>query len=296
MTAHPELREVFDAAGIDGYFHAVDLAGGGEVAHHADEPVVTASTFKLPILVELCRRADAGELALTDRVTIPVEGRADGPTGLSAMRDPITISWRDLSYLMMSVSDNAATDVIAERVGLERVEAAMSELGLVRTRLPLDCRGIYAQMYDDLGVTSAAELPATITPEQLPSMASLDPERTCSTTPRDMTTLLAAVWHDAAASPRSCRLMREILAAQVWPHRLASGFPEDAITTAGKTGTLPSRRNEIGVVTWDDGATYAVAVFTVEPEAPWKRPATDAAIGRAARVAIDLLRGAIGTQ
>ncbi len=51
------------------------------------------------------------------------------------------------------------------------------------------------------------------------------------------------------------------MAQQIWPHRLSSGFPP-GVRIAAKTGTLPTWRNEAGVVTYPDGRQHAVAVFT----------------------------------
>jgi beta-lactamase class A len=76
----------------------------------------------------------------------------------------------------------------------------------------------------------------------------------------------------------------------VWPHRLASGFPEDDVRTGGKTGTIITWRNEVGVATYADGSRYAIATFTRSHQARMKHPAADAAIGAAARLAVDALR------
>ncbi|MYZ41175.1 serine hydrolase, partial [Streptomyces sp. SID4917] len=73
--------------------------------------------------------------------------------------------------------------------------------------------------------------------------------------------LLGLVWRDEAAPAAACADVRRWLEFQVWPHRLRSGFP-DGVKVSGKTGTLPSVRNEIGVVEYPDGGRYAVAVFT----------------------------------
>jgi beta-lactamase class A len=125
-------------------------------------------------------------------------------------------------------------------------------------------------------------------PRRLARLSVRDPARTNAGTAREMTSLLAALWADRAASPEACAAIRRLLRLQVWPHRLASGFPEDAV--AGKTGTLPGIRNEAGVVTYPDGARYAVAVFTREASLQSVRPAVDASIGTAARLAIEHLR------
>lgn len=290
MTAEDELQQAFADAGVTGAVHAVDIDSGAEVGHRADEPSVLASVFKVPVLVALLRAADEGVLDLAEQVTVPVEGRAPGPTGLSVMADPVTMSWRDLARSMIVVSDNAATDVVLERVGIAGVNAALQDLGITSTRIEVDCRGLFATVLEDTGVASLDALPAQPTSAELATWRAMRPLETNSATPRDMTSLLSLLWTDKAASPEGCELGRQVLLQQVWPHRLASGFPEDDVTTGGKTGTLPSLRNEVGVVLWPDGRRFAVAVFTRADATTAKNPAADAAIGRAARIAVDALR------
>ena len=280
---------IFNSAGVEGYVHARDLRSGREIGHNADTPVVTASVFKVPVLVELCRQADAGLIDLSAAVEVPVADRAPGPTGLSVMLDPITLSWRDLALSMMVVSDNAATDFICARVGLDQVNAAMRSLDLPGTVVDADCRTLFAQMAQDAGVKSTAELPSKPDAAMLARQRALHAPSTNRTTPREISRLFELIWTDRAASAASCAQMRRILSAQVWPHRLASGFPEDHIKTAGKTGTLVLVRNEAGVVSYPDGRHIAVSVFTRSQEYRAKHPAQDAAIGKAARLAVDLL-------
>ncbi len=156
-----DLGEVFAAAGVTAAFHALDLATGREVAHRADDAAVSASVFKLPVLVELCRQDAEGELDATAPVDVPVGGRAPGPNGLSVMQDAMTASLRDLAWLMMGISDNGATDVICARVGLEQVRTGLTRLGLTQTRVGGDCRDLFRTLAEDLGVDSLEDLPLT---------------------------------------------------------------------------------------------------------------------------------------
>ena len=291
MTAE-RLQSLFETAGVDGYLHAVEVRSGREVGYEPDTPVVAASTFKLPVLVGLFRQADAGQIDLTEQVAVPVEGRAPGPTGLSVLLDPVRVSWRDLAQLMMAVSDNAATDVICERIGLDSVNRTMRELGLTDTVIEDDCRGIFRTLAEDAGVASLTDVPMVPPPGLLTELRALKPATTDRTTPRDMTRLLRLIYTDAAASRESCEQMRRILLNQVWPHRLAAGFPEDDVFTAGKTGTLFVWRNEVGAVGYPDGSLFAVAVYTRARQPRIKDPRADAVIGAAARAAVDALRGA----
>lgn len=285
------FEDIFKAAAVEGFVHAKELSTGREVGHMPDTPVVAASVFKVPVLVELFRQSDAGLIDLTETVTVPVANRAPGPTGLSVMLDPVNLSWRDLALSMMVVSDNAATDAICAKVGLDKVNKTMLALDLPGTAVDFDCRGLFAQMAEDAGVSSPADLPPKPTMAQINTLRVLNPLATNRTTAREISQLLEMIWNDSAASPESCAHMRRILSAQVWPHRLASGFPEDNINTAGKTGTLVIVRNEVGMVSFTGGRNIAVSVFTRSHDYRIKHPAQDAAIGRAARLAVELLGG-----
>ena len=286
------LRDVFAEAEVDGYLVARDLRTGRTVAHAGEEQVVLASVFKIAILVELYRQHDSGELDVTEPVTVPLEGRTEGGTGLSVMCDPVTMSWRDLGSLMMAVSDNAATDVICERVGVDRVNRSLRSFGLTHTVVLGSCKQLFDSVREDLGLEPDASVESVdlTDPAVLGRLRAVDPSAGTRSTPLEVADLLARIWSDEVASAEACSEMRRVLGQQVWPHRLAAGFPEDDVTTSGKTGTLPPWRNEAGVVEYPDGAKYAVATFTRSRRLALTHPAADAAIGRSSRLAVDFLR------
>lgn len=287
-----DLAQSFEDAGVDGFFQAVDLSNGNSVGHQEKEFVIPASVKKLPVLLELFRQHDAKEIDATTPVRIPVQNRTTGPFGISVMVDPITMSLRDLAWLMMGISDNAATDVICDFVGLDNVNATLSSLGIVDTVISEDCRSLFANMLTDAGLASYDDLVEPITWELCMRVSALDPQRAATrTTPQDITTLLRLIWNDEAATSAACADVRRILGLQVWPHRLAAGFSDlDDVTTSGKTGTLPGIRNEVGVVEYPDGGQYAIACFTRSTRLAKKDPQADAVIGRTARLAVDALR------
>ncbi|MEW9547126.1 serine hydrolase [Nonomuraea sp. NPDC050783] len=281
----PDFAAVFRAAGVAGWIHATDLDTGREVGHGSDEPLPTASMFKVALLVELCRQADAGLLDPAERVTVTAADRSPGPTGIAVMLDDVTISLRDLAYLMIAVSDNASADVLLRRVGRDAVNATMRAHGLAATRVRLSARETDATMVEDAGHGWPY-----LDLEDVARMRALDPARGNASTPREMTRLFAMVWRDEIASPASCAWMRELFTMQVWPHRLASGFPYDDVAVGGKTGTLPTLRAESGVVEYPDGGRYAVSVFTRSFATALNQPRADAVIGTAAHMAVDHLR------
>ncbi|MCG5218475.1 serine hydrolase [Streptosporangium sp. KLBMP 9127] len=284
MTAF-DLGGLFRAAGVTGRLHALDIDSGTEVGFGSDEPVPTASVFKLPLLVEVGRQADAGRLDPAERVTVSPADRVFGPTGISAMRDEVTISLRDLAYLMIAVSDNSSADALVAKVGLDAVNAMLAGFGLVQTRVTQDCRQILATMREDTGGESSVT-----DPDMIARLRVLDPALANRSTPRETARLLGMIWRDEAAGAESCAWMRGLLGLQVWPHRLASGFPYDDVSVSGKTGTLPTLRAEAGVVEYPDGGRYAVAVFTRSFSTAMNQPRADAVIGTAARMAVDHLR------
>lgn len=288
-----QLNSVFRAAGARGYVHArrVDDVNA-EVGLDADTPVVTASVFKIPVMLEVARQVAAGELSATERVVVPASRRTAGPTGLSVMLDDVEVSLRDLAFMMMSVSDNTATDVVMQRVGVDRIAATLASLGLRETVVAQDCRQLLAELAGDLGIDVTADdevVFADLDPAKVAAARALNARQTNRTTPREMTKLLSLIWSDGAGPAEACAEVRRIMALQVWPHRLSSGFA-DGVAVAAKTGTLPGIRNEAGVVTYPDGGRYAVAVFTVADSLAAQQPAIDASIGQAARVAVDALR------
>ncbi|MFF3643532.1 serine hydrolase [Streptomyces sp. NPDC002564] len=281
------LRKAFAEAGVTGRLHALDIDSGADLDDGADRPVVTASVHKLCLLVALHRQAADGALDLTEQTECPAAGRTPGPTGLAAMLDPVRMSLRDLAFLMMTVSDNTAADVLLARVGLDAVNATTAALGLDRTHARHTFGELLATVRQDAGPGGARAL---VDPHVIGRLRALDPARTNHSTPRDMTRLLRALWRDEACTPEHGAAIRRLLGLQVWPHRMASGFPFDDVHVAGKTGSLPTLRNEVGVIEYPDGGRYAVAVFTRAASPAALLPAADAVIGTAARIAVDALR------
>ncbi|MEQ0564315.1 serine hydrolase [Amycolatopsis sp. NEAU-NG30] len=264
------LEEIFAAAGVRGFLHARRLGSADAIGVDADAPVVLASVVKVPLALEFARQVTAGQLDPTDRVRASAADRLGG-TGSAGFADDAEYSLRDAALLALSVSDNTAADLLFDRVGVENVRSLLAELGLTRTSVLGPPRELLRTIIEDTGAGRP--------------LRALDPLRTSSTTPREMTTLLSAMWHDPGPGAQVLAWM----AAQVSWHRLAAGFPPE-VAVAGKTGTMPGIRNEIGVATYPDGDAYAIAVFTVGGAETLRRPDIDRAIGDAARAAVDQLR------
>ncbi|MEU8797957.1 serine hydrolase [Spirillospora sp. NPDC048819] len=285
------IEAEFHSAGVTGFLHVTDMDTGREVAVRADDPVVLASVFKVPLLVTFHRQAAEGLLDPAEPVTLRPQDRTAGPTGISAMQDEVRMSLRDLTLLMITVSDNAAADAVLDRVGRDAVNATAAALGLRDTVVEVSGRELHETLLADAGADTFADVWTRLDePGVAARLRALDPLRTSRSTPRDMTRLLSMIWRDEAAPPDGCAAMRRLFGLQVWPHRLSSGFPYDDVVVSGKTGTLPTLRNEVGAVEYPDGGRYAVAVFTRSLLPIAVLPHADAVIGTAARMAVESLR------
>ena len=108
---------------------ARNLASGAEVHVAADELFPMASCFKVPVMVEVMRQVDAGALRLDDRLTLTEADKSPGST-LIHCHEGLRPSVRDLLYLMITLSDNTATDMLWRLVGLGSVNDTMRSLGL----------------------------------------------------------------------------------------------------------------------------------------------------------------------
>lgn len=291
MGLQQTVERIESETGLRAHVHAQRL-GGEEVGIRADDAVVAASVFKVPVLVEACRQVAAGDIDATRRIDLaPGDFPVMGSTGIAVFSDPVSLSFRDLCLSMMTVSDNRATDVVMDIVGLDRINAMLAELGLTRTHLEGDCAALFASIDEDLGLGAGVEFDLlALGPEALQGTRALTPERTNRTTPRETSQLFARLWSDDGIDPAACAEARRILGLQVWPHRLRSGFPDDTVLVSGKTGTLPFVRNEAAVVEYADGAVYAVSVFLRTPFSGTFTPRMDAAIGEIAAAAVDELR------
>jgi beta-lactamase class A len=301
-TAIDAIGRLFAEAACDGFVHVRALADGAEIALGADQPVVMASTFKVFIALEVQAQASAGLLDLSAQIEISSAAHTYGSTGVSAMKYPVRLSLHDLCTLMLAVSDNAATDLLIARAGLENVRARAAACGCRETVIVSDLKDSFDDFAREMDFAKYADLfaaqngaggqaaKARATDQAKIDRARLiDPRQTSRTTPRDMTAFMASVWADRGAPAEACAWLREALHNQV--ARRMEGAVPDGGRLAAKSGSFLGRvRNEVGVITYPDNAAYAFAVFT-RAHAPWVGTAAiNAAMAQTVKRAIDALR------
>ncbi|MBI1738661.1 MAG: serine hydrolase [Acidobacteria bacterium] len=189
-----------------------DLGTGETFFANADTVFPQASSIKIPILLELFRQAQTGTLKLF----------SDGGSALSL---------RDLAVLMIVLSDNTATNLLIDRVGMQNVNDNLRRLGLSQTRLQRIMRDVDAQRAS----------------------------RENLSTPREMVTLLEMLDAGKALDPKHTQAVLEILKySKSTP--LRRGLP-DNVPLASKTGGMGGVSCESGIV-YLAGKPYAISVMT----------------------------------
>lgn len=138
VRAKTETRLQEIAAGTRGALGlvAVDLTSGERFAVHEDLVFPQGSAIKIPILMEVYKQAGEGKFKLSDLEWVRKEHQVGGSGVLKELGDATSeLSIRDLAVLMILVSDNTATNMLIDLVGMEQINATLASLGLRHTRV-----------------------------------------------------------------------------------------------------------------------------------------------------------------
>jgi len=261
-----ELTPVIEAHAGDVGVYIRHLETGEQFAWRAETVQPTASLIKLPVMVTAYRLADRGELDLSKQITLTEADKVPGSGILTDHLTPgLTLSVRDTIRLMIRYSDNTATNLVVDQVGLPSTATTMESLGFPQTRLN-------SKVYR--GDTS-------ISPEQS-RLYGLG-----STTAREMVDLLEQIHKGTVASEVSCKAMIEHLLACDDKDMLVRELPRGT-KVAHKSGAVSNSRCDAGIVIGPKGP-FAICVLTTEnKDRSWNDDnAAQVLIGRIARTAFD---------
>ena len=142
---------------------ARNLTTGETLFINERELLPPLSAIKLAIMSELFFRIDQGEMELGDRMTVEASDLRGGTGVLRDLDTPLSLTVKDVCMLMMTVSDNSATWMLAHRLGHENVNRRMRSLGLKEIELRVDLspemfKEIEGSDIDAVAVSSAADL------------------------------------------------------------------------------------------------------------------------------------------
>jgi beta-lactamase class A len=209
-----------------------DLNTGDQYFLRESEVFAQASSIKIAVLAELYLQAQQGKLKLTDLYTVQSSDLVPDSDIMGELTPGVTrVTLRDLAIMMVAVSDNSATNVLIDRVGMENVNAMLDSLDLAHTRL--------RRKMMDLDAAKRG--------------------RENISTPREMMMLLAAINRGKLLNQESTADFFKVLATNK-----DSWIPRDLpaeVKIANKPGSLEGVRNDSGIV-FVEGRPYVICVMT----------------------------------
>ncbi|MQA05262.1 MAG: serine hydrolase [Streptosporangiales bacterium] len=299
VASAPELLPLAESTALDwerlgvhGHLLARNVDTGEQLGFDVETPVPLASVAKVPLALAVLERIATGALDAARQITVDPAGSSLGPTGIAAFRYPVTVAVGDLLHQMLSVSDNAAADVLLDLVGVDGMQQSLRSWGCqgIRFRHPMQ------RMYEcaagaagnDFGLAMELAIQSDSTGQH--AIETLDPDRGNVAGADGLVDLLQRVWLDQVAVPEATAELRRLMSLQVFTHRLAADLRTDTVRVSGKTGTFLHLRHEIGVVEAETGDRVAVAALTRSTRRAKVAHDIDLAIGAAARTAFEALR------
>jgi beta-lactamase class A len=219
MPTWTQLEKAVAETPFDAGVSAMTL-DGARFGHRADEQWSAASVIKIPIMIEIFHQIDAGKRSLDDIYTLKKDDRTPGSGVLLEMHEGLNLSLYDLLYLMMSISDNTATNLLIDFAGIENINEHLRGWGMTGTVLNRKMQGKPAE---------PGQKENYIVPDECNEM-------------------IRKIITGEAASPQSCETMTDILTTQQNKRRIARPLTADHehIEWGSKTGTIKGVCNDCG--------------------------------------------------
>lgn len=222
-----------------------DLETGTSFEYNADRIFHAASTMKVPVMIEIFRRAEAGRFSLDDSLvvtnqfhsivdgsayTLEVEDDSDAAV-YTRIGQKVSVRW--LVERMIAVSSNLAANILIDLVGADSVQSTIDQLGVTRMKV---YRGVEDLKAFDLGLNNTA-------------------------TAGDLAVLLHAIVEGRAASAEADVEMMDILLRQEFDDMIPAGLPPE-VAVAHKTGTITEIHHDAAVVYPPDRYPYVLVILT----------------------------------
>lgn len=209
-----------------------DLKTGDHFFLHEGEVFAQASSIKITVLANLYLQAQQGKLKLTEVYTVNAADLVADSDIMNGLTPGVTrVTLRDLATMMVAVSDNAAANVLIDRLGIENVNAMLDSLGLTHTRLQ----------------------------RKMMDLEAAKRGRENISTPKEMMTLLDAIYHGKLLNKESTADFFQLLSTNKKSF-IPRDLPPD-LKVANKPGELEAVRNDSGIV-FVEGRPYVICVMT----------------------------------
>jgi beta-lactamase class A len=271
LYAEPELKGLEEKLGpaIIAYpgtvaVSVIDLESEASFHHNRDELYQAESTIKIPIMVTAYEQAVNRKLDLSTRITYHSSHKVSGSGVLQFFNDGAVLTLEDAVTLMISVSDNIATNMVLDHVSIEDVNTFMRELGLKNTTL---CRKVKNR--------------SKIFHPEIEARFGLG-----AATAGDMALIMKKIAAYEVCSPAVCDAMITLLSRQFYDDRIPKYISEEADLVAHKTGTGLYCQHDVGLVR-DGDFGYAIAIMIKAEPGKYNRLGTTELIAEISRIVYD---------
>ena len=222
--------------------YARNLDSGSAIGIREGEPVRTASTIKVAIMMAVFDAVARGQAKWTDPLTVTAAEKVSGSGILeSEFSDGVQLPIRDVMHLMMVLSDNTATNMLLERFTADAVNAYLDKLDIKTTRSMRKILGTGPPA----GLSAAGKLPEN----QKYGLGV--------STPLDMVTILEKLQHGDIVSPDASREMLAVMKRCQDSTGIRRKLRD--VPIANKVGALDALRSDVGIV-YSKGGAVAVAI------------------------------------
>lgn len=277
----------------------IHLETGREVFVNGSEPFPMASTFKVPVAVQLLALVDKGAVRLDSMIALKASDLHPGSGTLTELFDDpgVSLSLRNLLELTLLISDNSATDIVLRVAGgAPAVNTRLRSLGV--QGISVD-RPTIQLIADVVGVSSLppeaewsparfAQLAGAVTDSaRKAARQTFSTDRRDTATPEGMARLLAKVWRKEALSADRTALLLDIMYRSTTGAARIKGMLPPDIRVAHKTGTLNvGVASDVGIIQLPGGKNHVVAAVFVK-ESKLDTAAQERAIAQVSRAIYD---------
>jgi len=238
----------------------------------ADLPMNTLSVIKIPVMVQAFRDDASGRLDLDERYVVTLDDMRRGSGLLQTFAPGLEPTLRGLVTQMIVTSDNTATDMVIDAVGMERVNTLLAQEGYEQTRLKLTTGDLFREVWVRSDPASASMSDREVFEQGFPSNEDADEQSfelegdstvwLGRTTAREMGRLLEQIVNGELADEAASRDMIGILRGQLYASRLPQRVSHHGVGVAHKTGDWPPiAGNDVGILFYEGGPTI-ISVFT----------------------------------
>lgn len=251
---------------------AKHIPTGREIAIRADLPMNTLSVIKVPIMVRAFQDHADGRLDLDARHTVGADDMRRGSGLIQTFAPGLDPTLRGLVTQMIITSDNTATDMVIDLVGMDRVNEMLAANGYEQTRLKHTTHRLFLETWIRTDPANASLTEREVFERGFPSdegaaerFFEIEGDSTIwlgRTTAGEMGRFLEQILQGELADRAASDEMVDIMAAQFYTTRLPRMVRFEGVAVAHKTGDWPPYAgNDVGILLYDGGPTI-VSVFT----------------------------------